>query len=204
MVGDIICILMPMFLIWRLTRSVVERCLISFLMALSLFAAGAGVLKIIYQKRFDRTSPDPFRAMTQAFLWCRMEEVLLTVASSAPLIKTPVVHALHRLGLPMLKQKTMDLNSFHSSRLQATANWYNPQSRQETEDRPAGRQGMMTDEGKLEAGEYSSSAASALETTQQGTLYLAHSEDSDDGNNKNGASSVKSANGKNGGSTWSH
>jgi hypothetical protein len=190
-----------MFLIWRLTRSAVERCLVSFLMALSLFATGAGVLKIIYSKTFDRTSPDVFRAMMPVFLWCRMEEVLLVVASSAPLLKSPIIYALHRLGLPKFQQKTMVLNSFHSSRLQATDNWHNLQSRAETEDMPAGRQNMMPDERKLEAGECSSSAASALETTQQGTLHLAHSESSDDDNGKNGASSVKSANGKDGSST---
>jgi hypothetical protein len=47
---------MPMFLIWRLSRSVAERCPIS-LMAMGLFATGAGVMKI-YVYTYIRTSDD--------------------------------------------------------------------------------------------------------------------------------------------------
>jgi hypothetical protein len=161
MVGDLIFALMPMFLIWRLSRSVVERCLISLLMTLGLFATGAGVLKIIYSKTFDKTSPDFFREMMPVFLWCRMEEVILIVASSAPLLKAPIGHVLQRLGLPAFQHKTKKLNFIHSLRLSATRHWHNLQNQHELEDRPAGRQVIKTDESKLEAGEYNSSAASA-------------------------------------------
>jgi hypothetical protein len=104
-----------MFLIWRLSRSVVERCLISFLMAMGLFATGAGVMKIIYAYTYDRTLDDALREMMPEFLWCRVEEVVLIVASSAPLLKSPVGHALKKMGFPSFQEKTRDLSSFHSS-----------------------------------------------------------------------------------------
>jgi hypothetical protein len=115
MLGDLTFAIMPMFLIWRLSRSVVERCLISFLMAMGLFATGAGVMKIIYAYTYDRTSEDALRGMMPEFLWCRVEEVVLIVASSAPLLKSPVGHALKKMGFPSFQEKTRDLNSFHSS-----------------------------------------------------------------------------------------
>jgi hypothetical protein len=82
-------------------------------MVIGLFATGAGVLKILYSKMYDIKSPDVFRAMMPVFLWCPMEEVLLVVASSTPLLKSPVENALHRLGLPMFQHKARELNSLH-------------------------------------------------------------------------------------------
>ncbi|PVH98662.1 hypothetical protein DM02DRAFT_500358, partial [Periconia macrospinosa] len=58
---DFIFAIMPILLIWTLTRSVVERCLISFLMAMSLFASVAGMLQL-YLRMLDPTPSDPFRA----------------------------------------------------------------------------------------------------------------------------------------------
>jgi hypothetical protein len=157
MVGDLIFAIMPMFIIWKLGRSTLERCLISFLMTMGLFATGAGVLKIIYSKTYDRSSPDVFRAMMPVFLWCRMEEVLLIVASSAPLLKAPVEQALHRLGLPKFQNKSRELNSFHSFRAAAARHWHNLQSRHDPERGPTqGDNGMKPSDGKLEAGKYNS------------------------------------------------
>ena len=113
MLGDLCFAIMPMFLIWRLSRSIIERCLISFLMAMGLFATGAGVMKIIYAYTYDRTSHDALRDMMPAFLWCRIEEVVLIVACSAPLLKAPVGSMLGRMGFPRFREQTRDLNSFH-------------------------------------------------------------------------------------------
>src|SRR5450756_726686 len=115
MLGDLTFAIMPMFLIWRLSRSVIERCLISFLMAMGLFAAGAGVMKNIYAYTYDRTSQDALREMMPAFLWCRIEEAVLIVACSAPLLKVPVGSVLGRMGFPSFREQTRDLNSFHTS-----------------------------------------------------------------------------------------
>ena len=161
MVGDLIFALMPMFLIWRLSRSVVERCLISLLMALGLFATAAGVLKIIHARTYDMTSPDGFREMMPIFLWCRMEEVILIVACSAPLLKAPVGQVLKRLGVPIFEQKTPRLNFIHSLRLSGTQRWADHQNPKEVADRPAGQQVHKTDESRLEAGEYNWSATTS-------------------------------------------
>lgn len=115
MLGDLAFAIMPMSLIWRLSRSVVERCLISFLMAMGLFATGVGVMKIIYAYTFDRTSHDALREMMPEFLWCKIEEVVLIIACSAPLLKAPVGTVLGRMGFPSFRERTRDLNSFHSS-----------------------------------------------------------------------------------------
>jgi hypothetical protein len=53
--------------------------------------------------------------MIAEFLGCRIEEVLLTVACSAPLFKSPVSHGLRRMGFTSVQEKTRELNSFHSS-----------------------------------------------------------------------------------------
>jgi hypothetical protein len=115
MLGDFTFAIMPMFLIWRLSRSVIERCLISFLMAMGLFATGAGVMKIMYAYTYDRTSHDALREMMPEFLWCRIEELVLIVACSAPLLKAPVGNILAKMGFPSFQEQARDLNSFHSS-----------------------------------------------------------------------------------------
>ncbi|PMD29424.1 hypothetical protein L207DRAFT_405146, partial [Hyaloscypha variabilis F] len=87
MLGDLTFAIMPIFLIWRLSRPVIERCLIYFLMAMSLFATGAGVMTNIYAYPYGRDSPDRLIEMMPLFLWCRIEGCVLIVACSAPLLK---------------------------------------------------------------------------------------------------------------------
>ncbi|KAH7116589.1 hypothetical protein B0J13DRAFT_408231, partial [Dactylonectria estremocensis] len=59
--GNLAVAIMPMFLIWRLSRHVVERCLITFLMGLGLVATGASVMKVIHMNMTNFISPDTFR-----------------------------------------------------------------------------------------------------------------------------------------------
>jgi len=84
---------------------VIERCLISFLMAMGLFALGAGVMMIIYTYTYDRTSPDALREMMPVFLWCRIEEVVLIVLGSAPLLKNQLAVFWGGWGSPAFKSK---------------------------------------------------------------------------------------------------
>ncbi|KAF4993683.1 hypothetical protein FDECE_13345 [Fusarium decemcellulare] len=77
MFSDLMLTILPMFLVWNLSRSVVERFLVSVLMGLSLFATIATALKIVYMKTFDITSPDVFRATMSLFLWPRLSEPLV-------------------------------------------------------------------------------------------------------------------------------
>jgi hypothetical protein len=46
MVSDAVFAIMPMFIVWRLARPLLEKVLISFLMTMGIFAVGVGVLKI--------------------------------------------------------------------------------------------------------------------------------------------------------------
>jgi len=126
-------------------------------MATGLFASGAGVMKIISMKNFNRTSPNSFLEVMPVFLWYRIEEALLVVASSAPLLKCSVGKALQRLGLHVFRFKTLELNWFHSFRMSAVRRRQNFRSWQE----PAGNQETKDDQSKLEAGEHSSSTASS-------------------------------------------
>jgi hypothetical protein len=104
MLGNLTFAIMPMFLIWRLSRSVIERCLISFLMAMGFLALGAGVVMIIYTYTYERASQDALREMMPVFLWCQIEEVVLVVSCSAPLLKAPVGSVLGRMGVPQLSR----------------------------------------------------------------------------------------------------
>ncbi|RSL45276.1 hypothetical protein CEP53_010846 [Fusarium sp. AF-6] len=116
MFSDLILTVLPMFLVRNLSRSVVELCLVSVLMGLTLFATIATVLKVVYMKTFDIDSPDAFRATMSLFLWCRMEECLILAAASAPLLKAPVERVLDRLGFPTFQNSVRPLNSWDSTR----------------------------------------------------------------------------------------
>ncbi|KXX77649.1 hypothetical protein MMYC01_205976 [Madurella mycetomatis] len=100
MFSDFVCALIPICLIRRLTRSLVEKILVSILLASSLFATVCGIPKIYYMITFDFTSKDGYFIMTNQFLWSRLEEGIIIIAACAPLLKVPVERAMARLGFP--------------------------------------------------------------------------------------------------------
>jgi hypothetical protein len=104
-----------MFLIWKLSRSTVERCLITVLMALGLVATIAVIMRLIKMHTLDFASPEGFRTLIPIYFWVRMEEVILIIASSAPMLKPPIEHVLRRFGLPTFQPKIRKLTSFHFS-----------------------------------------------------------------------------------------
>lgn len=106
---------MPMFFIWKLSRSTVERCLITVLMALGLVATIAVIMRLIEMHTLDYASPERFRNLMPVYFWLRMEEVILIIASSAPMLKSPIEHVLHRFGLPVFQPRIRELTSFHST-----------------------------------------------------------------------------------------
>jgi hypothetical protein len=77
---------MPLFLIWKLSRSTVERCLITVLLALGLVATIAVIIRLIKMHTLDFASPERFRTLVPVYFWLRMEEALLIIASSAPML----------------------------------------------------------------------------------------------------------------------
>jgi len=97
--GDLVCAVIPIFLIWRLSRSLLERVLVCVLMASSLVASACGIPKIYYMVTFDFSSPDAYYNMIPEFFWGRMEEAVIIIAACAPLLKCPIERLLRRLGL---------------------------------------------------------------------------------------------------------
>ena len=112
--SDLIFAIMPMFIIWTLRRSAVERTLVSILMASALFASACGCVKIYYLATFDIRSPDTWRDMVPQYMWCRMEEIVIVIAACAPLLKVPVENLLRQLGFPTFQNKPNQLNALRS------------------------------------------------------------------------------------------
>ncbi|KAH7153513.1 hypothetical protein EDB81DRAFT_758458 [Dactylonectria macrodidyma] len=115
--GDLVFAIMPIVLIWNLNRTILERCLVSFLLASGIFATAAAVTRLFYMKTFDYTSSDIFREIMPTFFWCRIEEVALIAASSLPFLKASTEHQLRRLGVPGFpgfRNTQRSLQTFHS------------------------------------------------------------------------------------------
>ncbi len=104
-----------MFTIWRLSRCVVEKVLISVLLALGLLAVGASAIKVHYVRTYDITSSDTYRQMIPTFMWSRIEELVLIIAACAPLLKAPVEAGLHRLGLPTFRYTHRTIDTIDTS-----------------------------------------------------------------------------------------
>jgi hypothetical protein len=107
---------MPVFVIWKLNRSCVEKCLISFLMMMGLVAVVTEVMKLIFVKTFRYSTPDVMRTIVPLFFWSRLEESSLLLSACAPLLKAPIEGALHRLGLPAFHNVDRELDTFNSQR----------------------------------------------------------------------------------------
>ena len=115
MVSDFICALVPVVLIHRLSRSRVERTLISVLMASSLMASGCGIAKLYYMITYDFNNPDGLYAAVPEYFWCRVEEAIIIIAACVPLLKSPVERLLHRLGVSPFRMLPPYLNRIELS-----------------------------------------------------------------------------------------
>ena len=117
MSNDLAFAIMPIFLIWKLSRSRLERYLVSTLLALGLCATGIGIAIII--DLTARTRPtDPLRESVNVSMYCRLEEIFLLIASSTPFLKAPVEYVLVQLGVaPGFHNRPRELASYHSSGL---------------------------------------------------------------------------------------
>ncbi|GAB1317803.1 Rhodopsin domain-containing protein [Madurella fahalii] len=108
MFSDFVCAVIPICLIHRLTRSLVEKVLVAILLASSLFATACGIPKLYYMINFDFTSTDGYFLMTNQFFWSRFEEGIIIIAACAPLLKVPVERFLARLGFPTFETPVPD------------------------------------------------------------------------------------------------
>ncbi|KAK3386493.1 hypothetical protein B0H63DRAFT_430290 [Podospora didyma] len=112
MAGDVLCAILPIAIIWRLTRSVVEKVLVSILLGLGLVAAVGGILKVIILKSWDPASVDANRQIMNAFVWIRIEELLLIIGACAPTLKAPIEGLLRRrFSLPRFGPRPLPLNT---------------------------------------------------------------------------------------------
>lgn len=103
-----------MFLVWRMSRSVVEKTLVIALMASCLLATACGAPKIYYMVVYDFRSSDFFWQLAPELLWCRLEETIIIIAACAPLLKGPVERLLGRFGLPTFGPTVRDINRISS------------------------------------------------------------------------------------------
>ena len=119
-----------MFFVWKLNRPLLERILITVLMALGLCATGAAVLKLYYLRAYNLTVNDSLRIMVVLFIWCRIEEFVLIASACAPFLKSPAEQILSRFGVPIFENKTRELNSLHSTYVNSNRHrWYGVKKR---------------------------------------------------------------------------
>lgn len=104
---------MPMFFIFKLHRPLMERILITFLMALGIIAAVAGAMKVVYIHQWDPRN-DSFRFWIPLFWWYRVEEIGLIAAACAPFLKPLIERMLGRFGVPEFRFATVGLNTIRS------------------------------------------------------------------------------------------
>ncbi|KAH8585763.1 hypothetical protein B0O99DRAFT_471099, partial [Bisporella sp. PMI_857] len=83
----------PTFFIWSLPRPVIERTLVSTLMALGAIAAVAGVMKL-HTIRVWSPREVTLRDWVPLLWWYRVEEIGLIAAACAPFLKPPIERAL--------------------------------------------------------------------------------------------------------------
>ncbi|KAH9212832.1 hypothetical protein DL95DRAFT_508474 [Leptodontidium sp. 2 PMI_412] len=121
--GDLWCSIMPLFLIWDLSRSKLERCLLSMLITLGLCATAAAITTLVLLLRL-RKSSDALRDSLPIYTWCLVEEATLLVASCAPLLKALVEKALRRLGFPGFRNIPRELGDYPSNRLSHKSRWH--------------------------------------------------------------------------------
>lgn len=112
--GDLVFAIMPIALIWNLNRSVLERFLVSFLLASGLFATAAAATRLYYVQTLNYSSSDVFREIMPTFFWCRIEEATLIAASSLPLLKASTEDILGKLGFPRFRYIERALQASHS------------------------------------------------------------------------------------------
>ncbi|KAH7060783.1 hypothetical protein B0J12DRAFT_545183, partial [Macrophomina phaseolina] len=97
-ISDLVFAIMPMFFIFKLHRPLMERILITFLMALGIIAAVAGVMKVVYIHNWNPRN-DSFRFWMPLFWWYRVEEIGLIAAACAPFLKPLIERMLGRFGV---------------------------------------------------------------------------------------------------------
>ncbi|KAK4450912.1 hypothetical protein QBC34DRAFT_484163 [Podospora aff. communis PSN243] len=123
MISDLICSVVPLFIVWRLSRSTLEKMLVLMLMTSCLLATACGVPKIYFLVVFDFDSRDALWELIPEFFWCQVEVGIIIVAACAPLLKAPIERCMRRAGLPTFGVPMRDLNRVSSVALGSKVGW---------------------------------------------------------------------------------
>jgi len=115
MLSDFVCAAAPLFIIWRLSRSTLERVFVMVLMASCLLSTVCGIPRVYSLATYDFGASDPFWALIPQFFWCKMEEGVIIIAACVPLLKGPIERVLERWGVPTFGLPARDLNTFRSA-----------------------------------------------------------------------------------------
>lgn len=84
---DVIFVIMPLPIVWRLHRPLRERLIIAFLLSLILCATAAASVKLYYV-RVIVLEGEQLRSLVAPTLWSRIEEIALIAAACAPSLKS--------------------------------------------------------------------------------------------------------------------
>jgi hypothetical protein len=110
MLSDLVFATIPIYFIWSLHRPVMERILISILMAFGMLAAMAEAC-IIYHTHVWSPRKSSTRDWMPLYWWYRVEEIGLIVAACTPFLKPLVERILSRFGASRFSFVTMQLNT---------------------------------------------------------------------------------------------
>ncbi|KAK0622683.1 hypothetical protein B0T14DRAFT_564112 [Immersiella caudata] len=123
MLSDFICSIIPLFIVWRLSRSTLEKILVIMLMTSCLVATACGIPKIYFLVVYDFRTRDALWELIPRFFWCCMEEGAIIIAACLPLLKVPIERCMRRAGLPTFGTPTRDLNRVSSVALGSKVGW---------------------------------------------------------------------------------
>ncbi|KAF1952266.1 hypothetical protein CC80DRAFT_572899 [Byssothecium circinans] len=110
MFSDLVFAGMPLYIIWSLHRSVVERVLVSILMAFGILAAIAEAW-IIYYTHVWNPRETTIHDWVPLYWWYRVEEIGLIAAACTPFLKPLIERILYRFGVPQFRFVNMQLNT---------------------------------------------------------------------------------------------
>jgi hypothetical protein len=112
-ISDLAFAIMPVLLIRKLNRPLLERTVVGILMALSLCGMATVIARAVLKAASDRTG-DNRRQIHLQIIMCRLEDCALIAASCAPFLKGPIEQFIRsRLDLPKFHYLPRGLRSIH-------------------------------------------------------------------------------------------
>jgi hypothetical protein len=108
---DVICALIPLTFLRKMSRPVRDRIVIGILLALGLVASAASIAKTVVIQHFGKDEDvDPISNGLAIALWAAVEEQLALIAACIPCLKAPLQRLLVRLNFTSAKETRVVLN----------------------------------------------------------------------------------------------